>query len=282
MKHIFLIALVAIAFASQPLRAQTIMNIHQSNGTVIQLPLNTIDSITYTMNGGGTAGTLHTCGTANVHNPDLTYGTMTDQEGNVYKTIVIGTQEWMAENLNTSIYLNGDAIPTNLNDSEWSATTNGAWAYYNNDPSYACPYGKLYNWYTCVDARELCPVGWHVPSDEERSSLINFLEPYADGGNSPNAAGGKMKTTGTIEDGTGLWYAPNSGATNSRGSSGIPGGLRDHLGQYAANSDYGFWWSSSEESSGYGSNLHVFNNGEGAFNGFSSHIRGISVRCLRD
>ena len=67
--------------------------------------------------------TAHTCGTPNIHNPNLTYGSMTDQEGNVYKTIVIGTQEWMAENLNTSIYRNGEPIATNLDDAAWSSTT---------------------------------------------------------------------------------------------------------------------------------------------------------------
>jgi uncharacterized protein (TIGR02145 family) len=168
--------------------------------------------------GGTTTGTtLHTCGAPNVHNPDLTYGSMTDQEGNVYKTIVIGTQEWMAENLNASIYRNGDAIATGLSDADWENTINtqqGAWAYYNNDASYACPYGKLYNWYACVDARQLCPVGWHVPTDAEWTVLTDYL-----GGES--VAGGKMKTTGTS-----LWNSPNQGATNSSGFSAVPGGNR--------------------------------------------------------
>ena len=126
-------------------------------------------------NGGGTSTAEHTCGTLNVHNPDLIYGTMTDQEGNVYKTIVIGTQEWMAENLNTGVYRNGDAIVTDLDNAAWGATTSGAWSYYNNDASFACPYGKLYNWFACTDSRGLCPTGWHVPSDAEWTTLTNFL-----------------------------------------------------------------------------------------------------------
>ena len=109
--------------------------------------------------------TSNATGNPNIHNANCTYGVMTDQEGNVYKTIVIGTQEWMAENLNTSIYRNGDAILTNLDNAIWQNTTSGAWAYNSNDSSYAFPYGKLYNWYACVDARQLCPVGWHVPTD---------------------------------------------------------------------------------------------------------------------
>ena len=179
-------------------------------------------------NGGGgttTGTTLHSCGAPNVHNPDLTYGSMTDQEGNVYKTIVIGTQEWMGENLNTSIYRNGDLIPTNLDDAAWSTTNSGAWAYCNNDESFACPYGKLYNGYTCADSRGLCPLGWHMPADPDWTILINYL-----GGEA--IAGGRMKTTGTIDAGTGFCYAPNVEASNSSGFSGLPGGARDLNGDY--------------------------------------------------
>jgi uncharacterized protein (TIGR02145 family) len=226
-------------------------------------------------NGGGTTTgtTLHTCGTANVHNPDLTYGTMTDQEGNMYKTIVIGTQEWMAENLNTSIYRNGDPIPTNLDNTALQNTTSGAWAYYNNDASYTCPYGKLYNWYTCVDARQLCPAGWHVPTDAEWTVLTDFL-----GGES--IAGGKMKTTGTIEAGTGLWSSPNTEATNISGFSGAPGSF------YAVGYDYigedGVWWSSSEVESicAYYRYLYYFHGN--AVRSYDDKLSGLSVRCLRD
>jgi hypothetical protein len=125
--------------------------------------------------GSSTTGTtLHSCGAVNVHNPDLTYGSMTDQEGNVYKTIVIGTQEWMAENLNTSIYRNGDEIITVISNADWGGLTEGAWAYSSNNLNNECPYGKLYNWNACVDIRQLCPLGWHVPSDDEFTALIDF------------------------------------------------------------------------------------------------------------
>jgi uncharacterized protein (TIGR02145 family) len=228
-------------------------------------------------NGGGTiTGTmLHTCGAPNVHNPDLTYGTMTDQEGNTYKTIVIGTQEWMAENLNTSIYRNGDAIPTNLNNTAWQNTTSGAWAYYNNDASYACPYGKLYNWYTCVDARQLCPMGWHVPTDAEWTILTDYL-----GGQ--GMAGGKMKTTGTIEAATGLWYSPNADATNSSGFSGAPGGYRSPSGEYDVIGGYGYWWSSSELGT-LSAWVHFLDFVSGsAVRSNADKRNGFSVRCLRD
>jgi uncharacterized protein (TIGR02145 family) len=207
--------------------------------------------------------TAHTCGTPNVHNPNLTYGTMTDQEGNVYKTIVIGTQEWMAENLNTSIYRNGDAIPTDLDDVEWSVTTSGAWVYYNNDASYGCPYGKLYNWYTCVDARQLCPVGWHVPTDAEWTVLTSYL-----GGE--DVAGGKMKTTGTFS------------ATNSSGFSGAPGGSRYYYGEYYYIGDGGWWWSSSQYDTDRGWYRFLYSSGGFASRGSDPKRSGSSVRCLRD
>jgi len=226
-------------------------------------------------NGGGgttTGTTLHTCGAPNVHNPDLTYGSMTDQEGNVYKTIVIGTQEWMAENLNTSIYRNGDAIATNLDNAAWQE---GTWAYFNDDPSYACPYGKLYNWYACVDTRQLCPVGWHVPTDAEWTGLKNYL-----GGEI--VAGGKMKTTGTIEAATGLWYSPNTDATNSSGFSGAPGGGRYSDGGFYDVGVYCLWWGSSEVDINNALNRYLSYDSGGAYEYYDFKSLGFSVRCLRD
>jgi uncharacterized protein (TIGR02145 family) len=201
---------------------------------------------------------------------------MTDQQGNVYKTIVIGTQEWMAENLNTSVYRNGDPIPTNLDDATWQNTTSGAWAYYNNDVSYACPYGKLYNWYACVDARQLCPVGWHEPTDAEWSILTNYL-----GGQV--AAGGKMKSTGTIEAAMGLWYSPNTAANNSSGFSGVPGGIRYDFGGYGNNGYVCGWWSSSDYDlpNAYYRGLTYSDGPVVRSNNFVKQY-GYSVRCLKN
>jgi uncharacterized protein (TIGR02145 family) len=225
-------------------------------------------------NGGGTTTgtTLHTCGAPNVHNSELTYGSMTDQEGNIYKTIVIGTQEWMAENLNTSIYRNGDPILTNLDNAAWSTTTSGAWAYYNNDESFECPYGKLYNWYACTDARGLCPVGWHVPSNQE------WIELRIAVGNDVSSTGGKLKSIGQF-----YWNSPNVGAVNEFGFSSIPAGAREAGGSfnyigYSAN----FWTSTLNGSTAYFRNNVAINAGiyesytEGNLKG------GLTVRCLRD
>jgi uncharacterized protein (TIGR02145 family) len=226
---------------------------------------------------------IESCDLSSLLNSDLVYGSMIDQEGNVYKTIVIGTDEWMAENLRTSIYRNGDAIPTDLSNEIWQNTNSGAWAYYNDDASYACPYGKLYNWYTCVDSRQLCPVGWHVPSDTEWSVFINFLDPTANGGdNIFNIAGGQMKTTGIVETLTGLWYTPNVGATNSSGFSGVPAGYRNVNGSFDTIGIYSFWWSSSENDTTFAWNRSLINSRDDANRFANEKHFGFSVRCLRD
>jgi uncharacterized protein (TIGR02145 family) len=171
---------------------------------------------------GSTAGSSTTaCGSSNVHNTNLTYCSMTDQEGNAYKTIIIGTQEWMAENLRTSIYRNGVPITTGLSDSEWQSAMSGSWSYCNNDPILNCPYGKLYNWYAIVDNRNLCPTGWHAPTIQDWGTLLNYIDPTANGGsNQNNIAGSLMKSP--------AFWSP--GSTNSSGMSIIPSGGRNNLG----------------------------------------------------
>ena len=208
-------------------------------------------------------------------NPNLNYGSVTDQDGNTYATIEIGTQEWMAENLRTTTYANGDPIPNVTDNAQWSNLTTGAWAHYENDSQYEIPYGKLYNWYAVADSRNVCPAGWHVPADAEWTVLTNYL-----GGQ--NVAGGQMKTTGTIEAATGLWNSPNAEATNSSGFSGAPGGDRIFNGEcYSVGRD-GYWWSSSEDDTYYAwyRNLY-YGNGVAGREDLDKQS-GFSVRCLRD
>jgi hypothetical protein len=237
------------------LQAQTIMNIHQSNGTVLQIPLNTIDSITYTIPNPGNLATLTTTAASSItdisavsggnitndggslitqrgicystspspttantsiisgsgtgsftsnltsltasttyyvrayatnsagtaYGNELSFTTTAGGGGIVtnpgagvtfngytYSSIVLGNgQEWMAENLRTTTYANGDPIPNVTDNTQWQNLTTGAWAHYNNDSQYENPYGKLYNWYAVDDSRNVCPTGWHVPSDAE-------------------------------------------------------------------------------------------------------------------
>ena len=226
-------------------------------------------------NGYSSGITLHACGTPNVHNSERTYGTMTDQEGNAYKTIAIGSQVWMAENLRTSTYRNGDVITTNLTNTEWQNTSSGAWSYHSNSESNECPYGKLYNWYACVDSRQVCPVGWHLPSDAEWTTLTDYV-----GGIS--VAGGKMKTVGTYDTSTGLWFSPNEGGDNSSGFSGVPGGARAAIGQYNGLTQFGSWWSSTPVSAtrAWRHTLDFWTVAAGRLD--ADKRVGFSVRCLRD
>jgi uncharacterized protein (TIGR02145 family) len=235
-----------------------------------------VPGISAANNGGGgqTSITDHTCGATNVHNPAKTYGTMTDQQGNVYKTIVIGTQEWMAENLKTTIYRNGDAIANVTDNSQWYNSTTGKWCYYNNNSQYDCPYGKLYNWYAVADPRNVCPTGWHVPTDAEWTTLTSFL-----GGEL--VAGGKMKSTYLQ-----YWSSPNQDATNESGFSGLPGGGRGSDGNFYSVGSVGGWWSSTVSSSATASAwLRYLGYNDGAAsrsNGTFNMFAGFSVRCLRD
>jgi uncharacterized protein (TIGR02145 family) len=206
----------------------------------------------------------------NIFNPNLTYGSVSDIDGNTYKTIQIGTQVWMAENLRTTKYRNNTPITNITDNTQWQNNTTGAWSYYNNDATKNNPYGKLYNWYAVVNSNGICPTGWHVPSDAEWTTLTTFL-----GGET--VAGGKMKSTGTQ-----YWQSPNSDATNSSGFSGLPGGFRDYNGAIGSIGYGGYWWSSTENGTydAWDRNLGYSNGGVGR--PYDNKTFGFSVRCLRD
>jgi uncharacterized protein (TIGR02145 family) len=126
----------------------------------------------------------------------------------------------MAENLRTPSYANGDPIPNVTDNTQWENLTTGAWSHYNNDSQYENPYGKIYNFNAMTDSRNVCPTGWHVPTNTEWNTFINYL-----GGDA--VAGGKMKSTGTQ-----YWNSPNGDATNESGFSALPGGFRDNGGTF--------------------------------------------------
>jgi uncharacterized protein (TIGR02145 family) len=214
----------------------------------------------------------------NVHaqqfNPDLTYGEVKDIEGNNYKTIQIGNQVWMAENLRTTKYRNNTPITNHTDNTQWQNNTTGAWSYYNNDATNNTPYGKLYNWYAVVNSNGICPTGWHVPTDAEWTTLTNFL-----GGES--VAGGMMKSTGTQ-----YWLSSNTNATNSSGWSGLPGCFRGNSGTFYTIGYNGYWWSSTEFNTNDAWNRVLYNiyGGVSRYDGSKTYGKalGFSVRCLRD
>src|SRR5665648_17086 len=197
-------------------------------------------------------------------------GTVSDIDGNVYHTVTIGTQVWMAENLKTTKYRNGNPIP-NIT-SNWAALTSGAYCWYNNDAAtYKANYGALYNWFAVADSRKIAPVGWHVPSDAEWTTLTTFL-----GGES--VAGGKLKETGTTH-----WLNLNIGATNSSGFTALPGGLCSDYNYRDIGND-GHWWSSTDIDTDQAWSRTLVDKYAwvGSRDGYYSKRFGFSVRCVKD
>ncbi|MDY0143856.1 MAG: fibrobacter succinogenes major paralogous domain-containing protein, partial [Bacteroidales bacterium] len=193
-----------------------------------------------------------------------------DIEGNTYNAVKIGNQVWMAENLKTTKYNDGTAIPNVTNNATWGALTTSAYADYNNTPSNSTTYGKLYNYYAVVDARKICPTGWHVPTNTEFSTLIDYL-----GGTS--VAGGKLKETGTTH-----WTTPNSGATNETGFTALPGGCRSDGSFYDIGKE-GNWWSATGLfNPSFAYDFLMIYNGSSVSKTYSHKSLGQSVRCVRD
>ncbi|MBN1183136.1 MAG: fibrobacter succinogenes major paralogous domain-containing protein [Bacteroidales bacterium] len=211
-------------------------------------------------------------------------GTVTDIDGNVYQTLVIGDQEWMVENLKVTHYNNGDPIPHLTDGGDWSSTNEGAYCVYDNEPSNADTYGNLYNWYAVDDPRGLAPEGWHVPEDEEIMELEMYLgmtyeEAHDTGWRGTNEG---SKLAGNAD----LWYNGDLENDTEFGSSGfdfLPGGYRNYYGGLFSNLSYsGAFWSSTEnDSSGawyrgldcsFTDVNRYFSYGQGGF----------SVRCVRD
>jgi len=187
--------------------------------------------------------------------------------------ITIGKQSWMCKNLDVSTYRNGDTIPKVTDSLTWSKLKTGAWCYYNNDSTLGAIYGKLYNWYAVNDQRELAPEGWHIPSDDEWTILSNFL------GGEDNA-GGLLKTTGTFENGDGLWTMPNIDATNASGFSALPGG--DCYGICTNIGWLGNWWSSTMSGYSLAWSRYIYNSDRKLIRDTNPKVYGFSVRCIKD
>jgi len=192
-----------------------------------------------------------------------------DIDGNIYKTVNIGLQVWMAENLKVTHFRNGEPIPYANEWGHWMTHNNAACCDYNSHPGNIKFFGKLYNGYAVTDKRNIAPEGWHVASDTEWDALASYLGGYT-------IAGGKLKDT-TIS-----WIKPNAGATNESGFSAQPGGYRFFYSQYSDANKGAFWWTSTEYDSAYIGfrvlrNSHTYLFGSKTYKGY-----GYSVRCVKD
>lgn len=197
--------------------------------------------------------------------------TVTDIDGNVYHTLTIGAQVWMVENLKVTHYRNGDAINYVTDNTSWSGLTTGAYCWYNNDEaSYKSTYGALYNWYVVSDSHNLCPAGWHVPTDEDWTNLIVYLggEPFA---------GGKLKESGLTH-----WNSPNVVVTNETGFYALPGGDRFYDGSYNLLGSTGYWWSATEISVSNARFNNILNTDISIGRFYLDKKMGFSIRCIHD
>lgn len=196
--------------------------------------------------------------------------TVKDIEGNVYKTVIIGTQTWMAENLKTTKFNDGTLIPLVLIYDEWQALSTPGYSWYENNATSKNSYGALYNWYT-VNTGKLCPTGWHVPADAEWTTLTNYF-------GTEDIAGGKLKETGTTH-----WESPNEGATNEGGFTALPGGNRGFNGAFGDQGGFGYWWSSTWSNTTEAWYRYLGYPGSWVRRlGFGNKKSGYSVRCVMD
>ncbi len=206
--------------------------------------------------------------------------TVNDVDGNTYNVVAIGAQVWMKENLNTTKYNDGTAIPNITDNTAWAALTTGAYSDYDNTPSNSTTYGRLYNWYSVDNnattrvasngSKNVCPTGWHVSTDAEWTTLITYL-----GGES--VAGGKLKETSTTH-----WTTPNTGATNETGFTALPGGYHINSGACSDIWGSGYWWSSTGYSATVAWYRDVRYSQADVDRSGSYKQLGFSVRCLRD
>ena len=206
--------------------------------------------------------------------------TVHDIDGNIYKTVKIGTKIWMQENLKVTHYRNGDPIPNITDSTLWLNIKKGAYCNYNNDTSFVHIYGRLYNWFAVNDTRNICPVGWHIPSDTDYAQLD-----YLYGGTS--CSGLALKESGFTH-----WHKPNPDATNLSGFTALPGGHRDN--GFDRIGDYAFFWNRNENNCNdcivnglpvMGACAHECSlRSEDSYflQDYGHKYRGMSVRCIKD
>lgn len=216
-----------------------------------------------------------------------TYGEpIKDIDGNVYTTVIIGNQTWMAENLRTTRYNNGDSIP-NIKDGElWSNQTSGARCSYENKSENSKAYGELYNWFALVDNRDLAPKGWHVSTYEDWNTLFEYVRTHVSKENMMTRALASSTTDWLPYKSYYPWMdeqvlSNNIASNNSSGFTGLPGGFRDNDGKYSGQGIAGFWWSSTAWRLDNAWAMDIDVSGQSG-RGSMYFECGMSVRCVKD
>lgn len=220
-------------------------------------------------------------------NPNLSYDSITDIDGNKYHTIKVGTQTWMAENLIVTKYRNGDIIPNETSNSNWKALTTGAQCTYNNNVEWnsIAKFGRLYNFYAVSDAREIAPTGWHIATDDEWSTLNDYLANNLGISTSiAQAMAAKTDWTESSIPGTigCIDFNIYESVNNSSGLCALPAGIRGDYGEFNYVANYGGWWTSnqSDNENGWFRSLSYYGKNVGR-NTYNKYY-GLSVRCIKD
>jgi uncharacterized protein (TIGR02145 family) len=210
--------------------------------------------------------------------------TVIDIDGNIYKTITIGTQVWMKENLKTTKYNDGTEIPNITDNTAWTSLTTGAYSDYDNSPANSTTYGRLYNWYA-VNTNILCPTGWHVPSDAEWTALTDYLtnNGYGYAGSGSDIGKSIASTSGWAAYGTLGTVGNEQASNNSSGLSVLPCGYRDYSnGTFNQVGFYGYCWSNTLVGAGGAWYRRLGYNGDSADRLSYFETFGFSVRCIKD
>ncbi len=199
-------------------------------------------------------------------NPDITYGSLSDNDGHVYKTVQLGDMTWMAENLRTTKLNDGTELPNLCQGTSWAIMTKPAYCRYDND---SVSYGLLYNWWT-VNTGKLCPAGWHVATSDDWNTLVSYI--------GSDTEGYKLKEAGTLN-----WKSPNTDATNETGFTAIPGGYRNSIaGTFSNAGRIAYFWTSTEYNAVDANYYMLFYNFGKIDHSSTAKTVGSSVRCVKD
>ena len=209
-----------------------------------------------------------------------------DIEGNLYKTVTIGDQVWMAENLKTSKYSNGDSIGTTFPATLDITSENSPeyqWFYDDNDNNLPT-YGRLYTWYAATDKRNICPSGWHVPTDEEWTVLTGYLigKGYGYKGKGSDISKSLAATSGWIKNSLEGNVGYDQESNNRTGFTALPGGYRYGSGLFNGIGSFGYWWSASEVYSTAAWYRSLSDHHNYVYRDSSNKQNGVSVRCIKD
>ncbi len=283
-KRYKLIIFMAVLIISQSLFSESYdLVIMKTDGTVIRKAAVDIDNITFSGNPTNMVVLAKDETSTSTSNADIDSvvfqetGTVTDVDGNTYKTIRIGDLWWMAENLKTTKYRDNTDIPNVTDNTVWNGLSTGAYCYYNNNVANGETYGALYNWYAVEDARGLAPTGWRVPSDDDWKALemhLGMSQAAADNiGPRGTDEGRKLKSTSSWSSGNG---------TDEVGFTGLPGGFRSTSTAYTDLNHKATFWSGSEGDSGEAWRRLLVNYNFQVNRDDIPKQAGFSVRCVKD